>query len=63
MHPHGGLKVDRTTYEAIGKDGELTLNFHIFGDMTKGEFLATTDVGRCVAHSVLLADAVIRKAS
>lgn len=63
VHPHGGLKVDRTTYEAIGKDGELTLNFHIFGDMTKGEFLATTDVGRCVAHSVLLADAVIRKSS
>lgn len=63
VHPHGGLKVDRTTYEAIGKNGTPIQNFHIFGDLTKGEFLATTDVGRCVAHSSLLADAVIRKAS
>ncbi|KAG0184130.1 hypothetical protein DFQ28_011720 [Apophysomyces sp. BC1034] len=63
IHPHGGLKVNRTTYEAIGSGGRVTQNFHVIGDLTKGEFLATTDVGRCVAHSVLLADAIVQQRS
>lgn len=30
----------------------------VLGNLTKGEFLATTDVGRCVAHSVRLAGTI-----
>lgn len=51
VHENGGLKIDTISYEAEGIKG-LTKNLHIVGDLTKGEFLSTTDVGRCVDHSV-----------
>ncbi|KKC44638.1 MULTISPECIES: FAD/NAD(P)-binding protein [Acinetobacter] len=49
-HPNGGLKVDINSYEANTHEG-IIKNLHIIGDLTKGVFLSTTDVGRCVDHS------------
>lgn len=50
IHMNGGLKIDVDTYESLTLHGPVN-NLHIIGDLTKGEFLSTTDVGRCVNHS------------
>ena len=54
VNKYGGIKVNTASYEAVTRFG-IVKNFHVIGDLTKGEFLSTTDVGRCVSHSVKMA--------
>lgn len=52
---YGGVKVCRDTFQPVVGGRHIVSNIHFVGDLTKGDFLTTTDVGRCVSYSVKLA--------
>lgn len=58
-HAFGGLAINPSTFQAISNSGREVNGLYIVGDLTKGEFLATTDVVRNVAHCVAATSAIL----
>lgn len=58
-HPLGGVSINPLTYQAISNRGDEVPGLFIVGDLTKGEFLATTDVVRSVMHGVAATSAIL----
>lgn len=58
-HPLGGISINPLTYQALSnRYGEIPGLFFV-GDLTKGVFLATTDVVRNVMHSGAASSAIL----
>lgn len=60
-HPSGGVAINPLTYQALSSDNSEVPGLYIIGDLTKGEFLATTDVVRNVMHSTAAASAILAR--
>jgi uncharacterized NAD(P)/FAD-binding protein YdhS len=60
-HPMGGVAINPLTYQAICDRHREVPGLYIVGDLTKGEFLATTDVVRNVVHSVAATSAILSR--
>lgn len=60
-HPLGGVAINPLTYQALTKRCNEIPGLYIVGDLTKGEFLATTDVVRNVMHSVSASSAILSR--
>lgn len=60
-HPLGGVAISARTHQAISNRHSEVPGLYIVGDLTKGEFLATTDVVRNVVHSVAVTSAILSR--
>lgn len=60
-HPLGGVAINPLTYQALSNRYSEIPGLFIVGDLTKGEFLATTDVVRNVMHSVAASSAILSR--
>lgn len=60
-HPLGGVSINPLTYQALSRRGDEVPGLFFVGDMTKGEFLATTDVVRSVMHGVAATSAILSR--
>ncbi|ANJ57706.1 hypothetical protein PMA3_22100 [Pseudomonas silesiensis] len=60
-HSLGGISINTLTYQALSSRRSEVTGLFIVGDLTKGEFLATTDVVRNVMHSVAAASAILSR--
>lgn len=61
IHPLGGVSINPLSYQALSKRCNEIPGLFVVGDLTKGEFLATTDVVRNVMHSVAASSAVLSR--
>jgi len=43
-HPHGGVRIDVATFEAVDRAGAPVRGLHVIGDLTRGAVLVTNDV-------------------
>ncbi|WP_177325054.1 FAD/NAD(P)-binding protein [Pseudomonas sp. CFII68] len=60
-HPLGGVSINSLTYQALSNRHNEIPGLFVVGDLTKGEFLATTDVVRNVMHSVAASSAILSR--
>ncbi|MNP46049.1 hypothetical protein D3C76_1400210 [compost metagenome] len=60
-HPLGGVSINPLTYQALSNRHNEIPGLFVVGDLTKGEFLATTDVVRNVMHSVAASSAILSR--
>ncbi|WP_280466107.1 FAD/NAD(P)-binding protein [Nocardia brasiliensis] len=58
LDPLGGLRVVPDTFESVCPDEVVRQNLHLLGDITRGQFLTTTDVTRSVIYARRLVAAV-----
>ena len=60
-HPCGGLKVDTQTQELINNRDKKTEGMFAIGELTRGEFWATTDMGQVNAQCLKTAPVIVNQ--
>ncbi|MBF6068217.1 FAD/NAD(P)-binding protein [Nocardia farcinica] len=58
VHPHGGVRIDVATFEALGPQGAPIRGLHVIGDLTRGAVLVTNDVLALSFQAALAATAM-----
>jgi uncharacterized NAD(P)/FAD-binding protein YdhS len=50
-HPLGGIKVDRHTLQTLDVEGKVNSHVYAVGELTKGDYFLTTDLGCVTAQT------------